>query len=257
VVNKLYKAILPDPNAQEFLPVRSALKAIKDRIKILGPEENDDISDIRKQIEGKLDESIVSEPYQIDGDNDLVDIGKIDFEKLKERFAKKKHKRVALQKMKTKIENQIQKMVEQNRTRMDFKERFEEMIEKYNNYSINLDVQFEEFLKLQQDLNKERERSAKENMTEEELALYDLITQREKIDLKESERKEIKEGISELIEKLKQEKLVMDWTKQQQRIADVKVTIEEELDNVLPDQYDRQLFAQTCNEVFDHVYQSY
>lgn len=257
VVNRLYKAILPDPNAHEFLPVRSALKAIKDRIKILGPEENDDISDIRKKIEKKLDESIVSEPYLIDDDADLVDISQVDFEKLKERFAKKKHKRVELQKMKTKIENQIREMVEQNRTRMDFKERFEEMIERYNNYSINLDVQFEEFLKLQQDLNEERERSAKENMTEEELALYDLITQREKIDLKEKERKEIKEGITELIEKLKQEKLVMDWTKQQQRIADVKVTIETELDNVLPDQYDRQLFAQTCNEVFDHVYQSY
>ncbi|WP_445665579.1 hypothetical protein [Fodinibius sp. AD559] len=66
-----------------------------------------------------------------------------------------------------------------------------------------------------------------------------------------------KEGITELIEKLKQEKLVMEWTKQQQRIADVKVTIEKELDNILPDKYDRQLFAQTCNEVFDHVYQSY
>ncbi|MGD8428591.1 MAG: hypothetical protein PVH63_13275 [Balneolaceae bacterium] len=59
------------------------------------------------------------------------------------------------------------------------------------------------------------------------------------------------------LEKLKQEKLVMDWTKQQQRIADVKVTIKQELDQILPKQYDRQLFAQTCNEVFDHVWQSY
>ncbi len=104
--------------------IRSALKTIKDRIKILGSEENDDISDIRKHIKGKLDESIVSESYWIDGDNDLVHIRQIDFEKLKERFAKKKHKRVALQGLKTKIENQIQKMVEENRTRMDFKDRF-------------------------------------------------------------------------------------------------------------------------------------
>lgn len=257
VVNRLYKAILPDPKSEEFLPVRSALKAIKDRIKILGPEENDDISYVKKQINEKLDQSIVSEPYQIDGDGELIDIGQVNFEKLKERFAKKKHKRVELQKMKTKIENQIRQMVEQNRTRMDFKERFEEMIEKYNNYSINVEVQFEELFKLEQDLNEERKRSARENMTEEELAMLDIVTQRDKIDLKEKERKQIKNGISSLIEKLKQEKLVMDWTKQQQRIADVKVTIERELDQVLPDQYDRQLFAQTCNEVFDHIYQQY
>ena len=257
VVNRLYKAILPDPKAQEFLPVRSALKAIKDRIKILGPEQDDDITEVKKEINEKLDESIVSEPYTIDGDTEIIDIGQVDFEKLKERFAKKKHKRVELQKMKTKIENQIQQMVEENRTRMDFKERYEEMIEKYNNYSINVEVQFEELFKLEQELNEERKRSAKENMTEEELAMFDIVTRRDKVDLKENERKEIKKGISELIEKLKQEKLVMDWSKQQKRIADVKVTIERELDQVLPDKYDRQLFAQTCNEVFDHVYQSY
>jgi len=257
VVNRLYKAILPDPRAQEFLPVRSALKAIRDRIKILGPEENDDISDVKKQINQKLDESIVSEPYQIDGDSEIVDIGQVDFQKLKERFARKKHKRVELQKMKTRIENQIQKMVEQNRTRMDFKERFEEMIDRYNNYSINVEVQFEELFKLEKDLSEERKRSARENMDEEELALFDIVTQRDKIHLTQNERKKIKQGIVELIEKLKQEKLVMDWTKQQQRISDVKVTIKQELDQVLPKQYDRQLFAQTCNEVFDHVLQQY
>lgn len=87
--------------------------------------------------------------------------------------------------------------------------------------------------------------------------MFDIVTQRDKIELKEKERKKIKKGISDLIDKLQQEKLVMDWAKQQQRIADVKVTIEKELDSILPDQYDRQLFAQTCNEVFDHVWQRY
>src|SRR5699024_4515236 len=148
-------------------------------------------------------------------------------------------------------------VVEENRTRMDFKERFEEMIEKYNNYSVNVEIQFEEFLQLEQDLNEERKRSARENMTEEELAMFDIITQRDKIDLTKSERNKIKHGITELIEKLRQEKLVMDWEKQQRRIADVKVTIEKELDDVLPDQYGRKLFTQTCHEVFEHIWQRY
>ncbi len=254
IVNRLYKAILPDSKAQEFLPVRAALKAIKDRIKILGPRETDDISDIEQSINKKLDESIVSEPYEIEGDNELIDLAQVDFETLKKRFARKKHKRVELQKMKTRIENRIQQMVEQNRTRLDFKERFEEMIDKYNNYSVNVDVQLEELFKLEQDLDEERKRSAKENMSEEELAIFDIVTRREKINLKVSERKKIKKGISVLIEKLNQEKFVMDWTKQQQRISDVKITIKNELHRILPEQYDRQLFAQTCNEVFDHVY---
>ncbi|MDZ7718023.1 MAG: DUF3387 domain-containing protein [Balneolaceae bacterium] len=89
VVNKLYKAILPDPDAYQYLPVRSALKAIADKIKVLEPFQPDDISEVEYKIEKKLDESIVSEGYTIDYDTELIDIGKIDFEKLKERFNKK------------------------------------------------------------------------------------------------------------------------------------------------------------------------
>src|SRR5699024_12365251 len=96
--------------------------------------------------------------------------------------------------MKTKIEHQIREMVEENRTRMDFKERFEEMIEKYNNYSVNVEIQFEEFLQLEQDLNEERKGSARENMTEEELAMFDSITERDKIDMTKSERNKTKRG---------------------------------------------------------------
>ena len=257
VVDRLYKAILPDPAAGEFLPVRSALKAIKDRIKIIGPQPTDDISYIKKKINKKLDESIASSPYRIDGEGEIIDIGQVDFEKLKERFAKKKHKRVELQKMKSIIEQQVQQMVEQNRTRMDFKERFEEMIEKYNNYSIAVEVELKELFDFVKELDKEEERHARENLTEEQLAVFDIVIQHEKIELTKKERNKIKDGITELLEKLKQAKTVTDWKKQQRLIADVKVTIETELDTILPDQYDRQLFAQTCNEVFDHVYQRY
>jgi type I restriction enzyme R subunit len=84
-----------------------------------------------------------------------------------------------------------------------------------------------------------------------------IITHHEKIELTNKEREKIKEGITELLDRLKQAKTVTDWKKQQRLIADAKVTIEAELDTILPDQYDRQLFAQTCNEVFDHVYQRY
>jgi len=162
-----------------------------------------------------------------------------------------------LEKIKITLKERIEDMVEQNRTRMDFKERFEEMIEKYNNYSINVDLQLEELFDLAKDLSEEGERSAKENMDEEELAIFEIVTQREKVDLKPAERKKIKKGVYDLIEKLKQEKLVQDWKKQQRYISDVKVTIEQEFDSILPDQYDRRLFTSTVNEVFDHVYQRY
>ncbi len=256
-VNLLYKAILPDPSAGEFLQVRSALKVIRDRLKIIGPSTVDDISDIKKEINRKLDKSIVSDGYNIDEEAEPVDISNMDFEKLKERFSAQKHKRVQLEKIKTKIGARLQQMVEQNRTRMDFMERFEEMIEKYNTYNINVDMQVEELFAFVSELDEEDERHVREKLSEEELAVFDIVIRHKKSELTKKERNKIKTGITKLIEKLKQEKLVMDWTKHQKRIAAVKITIEQELDQILPDKYDRKLYAQTCSEVFDHVYQGY
>ena len=256
-VNHLYKAILPDPDAEEFLPVRAALKAISDFIKQLGPSTEDDIREVREEVNKKLDSSITSKPsINVDGSKP-IDISEIDFEKLKERFAKKKNKRVELQKVKSQIEEKIAKMVEQNRTRIDFKEQFEEMIEKYNNYSVTAELQLEELFELVKDLNQEEKRHVRENLSEEQLAVFDIIVQNDKVQLTKAERETIKKGIKELIERLQKEKLVLDWSKYQSRVADVKVTIEKELDNILPDKYDRALYAQTCSEVFDHVLQTY
>lgn len=256
-VNQLYKAILPDPKAGEFLPVRSALKAISDLIKRLRPTPNDDLTSLYVKIEEKLDESIHSKSYVIDSGSDAIDLSNVDFEKLKDRFAKTKNKRVALQKIKAQIEDKLEKMIEQNHTRIDFKEQFEEMIEKYNNYSVTAEVQLEELFKFVKKLNHEEERHLRENLSEEQLILFDIITQHEKVELTKKERESVKKGIKELLDKLKKEKLVLDWTNYQSRISDVRVTIEKELDNFLPDKYDRALYAQTCSEVFDHVMHRY
>ncbi|WP_234567493.1 type I restriction endonuclease subunit R [Rhodohalobacter sp. 614A] len=256
-VNQLYKAILPDPKAGEFLPIRSALKAISDLIKRLGPTPNDDLTSLYVKIEEKLDESIHSKSYVIDSGSDAIDLSNVDFEKLKDRFAKTKNKRVALQKIKVQIEDKLEKMIEQNHTRIDFKEQFEEMIEKYNNYSVTAEVQLEELFKFVKKLNHEEERHIRENLSEEQLTLFDVITQHEKVELTKKERESVKMGIKELLDKLKKEKLVLDWTNYQSRISDVRVTIEKELDSFLPDKYDRALYAQTCSEVFDHVLNRY
>lgn len=55
---------------------------------------------------------------------------------------------------------------------------------------------------------------------------------------------------------LKQEKLVLDWRKRQQSKAEVKVTIEEILDQ-LPENYSNEVYQRKCEEVYQHVYESY
>jgi hypothetical protein len=44
--------------------------------------------------------------------------------------------------------------------------------------------------------------------------VFDIVTQHEKIELTKKERNKIKDGITDLLEKLNQSKTVTDWKKQ-------------------------------------------
>ena len=259
LVNRLYKAIMPDPAGERFLSVRSALKAILDRIKVLGPLQVDDINDVRGKVEDVLDVSVASKNYTIDNGSkyQTIDLSKVDFDKLKEKFNKSSHKHIAIEQLKTSIEDKLEQMIAVNRTRMDFKERFEEMIDQYNTYSVNVQELFDELIGFVEEINEEEHRHYKENLSEEQLAIYDLVTQMDQVKLSEKDKKTIKKGVRDLLESLKKGKFVLDWKKHQKSRAGVKVTIESGLDKVLPDVYDRKRFSQACNRVYDHVMQVY
>ena len=103
-------------------------------------------------------------------------------------------------------------------------------------------------------LNKEEKRGISENLSEEELAMFDLLY---KPGLTEKEKEKVKSVAKKLLEKLKQEKLVLDWRKRQQTRADVLLTIQTILDEELPESYTRVMFGEKCNLVFQHIYDSY
>ncbi len=94
-----------------------------------------------------------------------------------------------------------------------------------------------------------------ENLEEEELAILDLLTKPD-IDLTEKEKQDVKKVAQELLETLKREKLVLDWRKRQRTRAAVQVAVEEILD-LLPRRYSTELYEQKCQEVYQHVYDSY
>lgn len=60
-----------------------------------------------------------------------------------------------------------------------------------------------------------------------------------------------------LLATLKEEKLVLDWRKRQQTRADVKVTIEKVLDDMLPPAYTPEVFEKKTSAVFQHIYEAY
>lgn len=250
-INVLFKAILPDTTAKKYYPVRCAIVVIAEKIRALDPEV--DISEVMKKVEELLDESIKPEDYIIDDPFEKIDLSKIDFNKLKDYFNKNK-KNIQVEKLKGKISSKLKKMIRLNPSRINFLEKFQQLIEAYNYSSKNIELFFEELIDFAQNLNEEEKRTFSENLTEEELAIFDLLY---KEGLSEKETNEIKKIACELLAKLKTEKLVIDWRKKQEARAGVYVTIEKILDIGLPQSYDKNIFILKCEQIYRHIYDSY
>ena len=145
-------------------------------------------------------------------------------------------------------------MVKLNKVRINFLEKFQMLIDEYNAGATDAEIFFEKLVSFAKELNEEEKRGIFESLSEEELAMFDLLY---KLDLTGKEREKVKSVAKKLLERLKQEKLVLDWRKRQQTRADVLLTIQTILDEGLPESYTRVMFGEKCNLAYQHIYDSY
>lgn len=251
-VTKLYKAILPDPAASEFGAMQYLFSAIAERIYSLNPEV--DISEVTQAVEQLLDNSITAVEYVIHEPKQLVDLSQIDFEALKTQFQQGR-KRTEAEQLKGAIALALKRMVRLNKSRINYWERFGQLIDEYNAGSRNIETFFSQLVDFAQELNVEDKRAIALQLNDEELAIFDLLTLPD-VTLTKKEEQEVKKVAKELLETLKREKLVLDWRKRSQSRAAVKLAIEEILDR-LPQSYSTQLYERKCEMVYQHVYDSY
>jgi type I restriction enzyme R subunit len=253
-VDRLFRAILPDVAANDFGPARKLFAVLAQKIRSLAPEV--DIDEVVEQVEDLLDESIAAEGYVIHGEGDhRVDLSKIDFDALKARFAKG-HKHIEAEKLKAAIGRKLRQMVRANRMRMDFLKKFQEMIDDYNAGSYNIDELFKKLTAFAQVLTEEDRRAISEQLTEEELAVFDLLTKPDPV-LKKKEEAQVKKVVRELLEKIKREKFVLDWRKRQQSRAAVRTAIEDILDGLPEQPYPKPVYDNKCDLLYQHFYDSY
>ena len=210
-----------------------------------------------RQVDELLDESVAPVPYVITDEDDepLFDLSQIDFDKLKARFAKGK-KRTEAEKLRALLNQKLARMVATNPTRIDLMSKLEKLIQKYNAGSLNVEAFFQELMAFTEELEDEDQRTIREGLSEEELALFDILT-RPGPELSEKERSQIKAVCRELLETLKQEKLVLDWRRKERALADVRYTMEIVFDRGLPEKYDEETYNEKCNAAFHHILNSY
>jgi len=254
-VTRLYKAVMPDPIIPDLAPpcqvvaeLAKAIRAQKDPV---------NISAVLEEISRTLDGSIVAESHIAPGaGSKTVDLSQIDFEALSTKFARSDTRNTEAQQLRALIERKLDKLIRLNASRYDYLDRFQKMIEEYNSGALSIEQLFEQLVDFSKDLNEEEQRHMRENISEEELAVFDILT-RPGPDLTEKETEAIKKVCKEMLAKLKTEKLVLDWRKRRTSRAAVRVAIEEMLDSGLPEKYTVDLFEQKCGALFQHLLEKY
>ncbi len=254
-VQRLYKAVMPDPVIPKLAPKAQVIRELEKAIR--AQADPVDITAVLAEIGKKLDESILAEPHVEPGAQaKVIDLSRVDFEVLERKFARSKTKNLEAQQLRALIERKLDNMIRLNASRYDYLDRFQKMIEAYNSGAMSIEALFEELVKFSKDLNEEEQGHLRENVSEEELAVFDILT-RPGPELDPKEVEAIKKVCKDLLAKLKTELLVLAWRNKRTTRAAVRVEIEKMLDAGLPEKYTADLFESKCGALFQHVLEKY
>ena len=250
---RAYKALLPDERASPYLKPVAVLHVIAEAIRgKLGPV---DISAISAKIEALLDERVegvaITAPI-ISGDDrgGRVDLSDIDFEKLAKLFQSKP--RTANEKLRSAAEEKAQELASRNPTRTHLVEKLEKLVEAYNLGSVDAETFFEALKRLIAQMEEEERRAAREGLTEEELAIFDLLTRPEP-KLTKVQEAEVKKVARELLEKL-QAMRGSFWRQNVQTRAAVQAQIKVQLNELPEDPYPQDLWEEKVEAVWQFIY---
>jgi type I restriction enzyme R subunit len=245
--------------------ITTEMKRHKDAIEAIYKElqkkrKHADITDLSVAIN-----DIVNEHLQIDADmvaepdaNRRFDISGIDFDLLRREFAKSKEKNLILKDIQELLQERIAQMLSQNPGRINFYEKYQEIIREYNQEQnrVTIEQTFEELMQLSQQLTEEEKRYVREGFeNDEQLSLYDVLM---KEDLSKEDIKKLKKVAIDLLECIKD---LLDTMNQpfekRETTSQIIEIIAENLWKNLPDSYSDENVFQYRDKVYQYVYQRY
>ncbi|UPG68379.1 type I restriction endonuclease subunit R [Gordonia hongkongensis] len=259
-VRRLFKALLPNTKAAAQQRTVAAIRVLAERINEVTKPPTPDIGSVADAVDALLDRSVGAEEYVIraaaEGSepDPLIDLSQIDFDGLAAKLAGRK--RAETDRMAQLLRQQAVGAALRNPTRYELVERIEQLIAEYNAGSVNIDEYLRRLIELSKTLTAEEDRAVREGMTEEELAIFDLLTKPDPV-LTTEERERVQASAKTVLEHL-HEKLVQDWRRKVDVMNDVNSTIRRVLDSGLPETpYTVDIFREKVQLVYDHVLSAY
>ena len=251
-----FKALLTEPSAYAFAERYDNIEAIYK--KLTERRDTADVTALLKELHRIVNEAIrTQEPGDDQAEGLRFDLSQIDMEKLRDEFAKKvRHKATALQDIREIVERKLAEMLARNPSRMDYQQRYEEIVAEYNREKdrVTIEETFRRLTELMDELDLEQRRAVEEGLSEDELALFDLLKRE---DLGKAGRERVKQASRDLLASIKAHLAELDrfWEKEQTK-AEVEVLILDEIHTKLPSPpFTTEEMKVVAGEVYAHVWQ--
>ncbi|KAA0913105.1 type I restriction endonuclease subunit R [Psychrobacter sp. ANT_WB68] len=255
-VFRKYKALFPEPQAKSHTKDHNAIEAIYKQLN--KKAKSADITEVMKKLQSLVSDSI-SVKQSDNTDGVYIDLSNLDFDKLKAAFAKSDQKNTMTYTLQQVIENKLEQMLKENPLRVEFYERYKEIIDAYNaGKSLENTVKaFNDLNDFVKDLSVEEQRAVRENLGDQEvLAIFDLLTKGK--ELNNEDVKKVKEVAKDTLDKLKAEKLSIErWRESREVTAQVKIVIHDNLLWLPQESYSDEDVDTKAIDVYQHIFASY
>jgi type I restriction enzyme, R subunit len=177
---KLFRAVLPDPAATEFRGDMIVLQIVAEMIRTMSRKDLSKnalaaIAEIERLIDEAISGVAIRAPVPSEATVQPLDHR---FRGLTELFARGQRK-TATEILRGRAEERARELASRNPTRTDLLDRLNNLIDRYNAGSMDVERLFEELAAFVQAMNEEEQRHLKEGLTEEELAIFDILTRPE------------------------------------------------------------------------------
>ena len=219
-----------------------------------------DTTDLMVEINQIISEYVDVEPAT-SGDMEAgkrFDISEIDFDLLRREFAKSKTKNLIMRDLEEVIQQKLDSLLFTNPNRMNYYERYQEIIENYNSEQDRATIEktFMDLMDLANSMDEEEKRYVREGFSsDEELSMYDMLF---RDDLDKQDIKKLKEVSVSLLQKIKAKIAELDhWTDKQETKAEVDNLIRDILWNDLPEAYDEISISAYRQKIYEYVYTRY
>lgn len=219
-----------------------------------------DTTDLMVEINAIINDYVEIEPQQPNAITapPRFDISAIDFDLLRREFAKTRRKNLLMRDLDEAIRRQLDKMVFANPKRIDYYERYREIIQSYNGEQDRATIEktFLDLMDLADRMSREEQRYAREGFaSDEELSLYDMLF---RDDLSKNDIKKLKTAASDLLRKIKAKISELDhWTDKQETRAVVDTLIRDVLWETLPECYNNDDITEYREKVYEYVFTRY